>query len=474
MFPKRWPLILALFPLLLPAQEREDFQQILQRLNQLEREDHNLAEEVHALRAEIDGARSSSSSTPAAATPAPVQASTSAAGTPANTPPEPVNVSPVPMDERVAVAEQRTAELSQTKVEAAQRMPITLAGMVLFNSFINGRASGGVQNPLTASLSDSVSRGGASLSQSIIGLRLQGPRILGGGQVRGSIDLDLWGGTASSLNHLARMRVATIQVDWKKTTITVGQDKPLIAQRDPDSLAQVAFSPLTDAGNLWLWAPQARIEQRFAIGDNGGLRAQASLYQTSEPSGGVASQYQSILSSTSPALEGRFEFWDQYASRGRIEIAPGFHVSETHVGGVSIPSRLFTIDWMLQPLPKWRLTGTFFHGRNAAGVGGLRQGFNFFDEDHFIAVRTSGGWAQVSFLATKRLTFNSYTGQESDNAADLLAGQISRNFVYAVNSQYRLGQNILLGLEVSQTRTAYTGGGIRLLNHYDLALAYLF
>ena len=465
MFPKRWPLIVALFPLLLPAQERGDFQQILQRLDQLERENHNLAEEVHALRAEIAGARG------AAANPEPANA---AAGAPADAPPEPVNVSPVPMDERVAVQEQRTADLAQTKVEAAQRMPVTLAGMVLFNGFINGRASGGAQNPLTASLADSVARGGASLSQSIIGLRLQGPRIFGGGQVRGSIDLDLWGGTASSLNHLVRMRVATIQVDWKNTSVTVGQDKPLIAQRDPDSLAQVAFSPLTDAGNLWLWSPQVRIEQRFAIGDNAGLRAQASLYQTSEPSAGVVPQYQSTLSTANPALEGRFELWDQYASRGRIEIAPGFHVSETHVGGVSIPSRLFTIDWMLQPLAKWRITGTYFHGRNASGIGGLRQGFSFFDENHFTAVRTSGGWAQVSYLATRRLTFNSYAGQESDHAADLLAGQISRNFVYAVNSQYRLGQNILLGLEVSQTRTAYTGGRIRLLNHYDLALAYLF
>ena len=461
MFSKRWPLMVALFPLLLPAQERGDFQQILQRLDQLEQENRNLADEVHALRAEIAGGRLPPAS------PAPAQAEAAGGGTP-------VNVSPAPMEERMAVEEQRTAELSQTKVEAAQRMPVTLAGMVLFNTFINGRASGGAQDPLTASLADSASRGGASLSQSIVGLRLQGPRILGGGQVRGSIDLDLWGGTASSLNHLVRMRVATIQVDWKYTSLTVGQDKPLIAQRDPDSLAQVAFSPLTDAGNLWLWEPQARIEQRFAIGDNAGLRAQASLYETSEPSAGVSPQYQSTLSSTSPALEGRFEFWDQYASRGRIEIAPGFHVSDTHVGGISIPSRLFTIDWMFQPLAKWRITGTYFHGRNAAGVGGLRQGFNFFDEDHFAAVRTSGGWAQVSFFATKRLTFNSYGGQERDNPADLLAGQISRNFVYAVNSQYRLSQNILLGLEVSQARTAYSGGRIRLLNHYDLALAYLF
>lgn len=468
MFPKRWPLIVALFPFLLPAQERGDFQQILQRLDQLERENRNLADEVHALRAEIAG-----TGLPLAA-PALPPVRASEAGTPGNAPPDPVNVSPVPMEERVAVLEQRTEELSQTKVEAAQRMPVTLAGMLLFNGFINGRASGGAQDPLAASLSDSISRGGASLSQSIVGLRLQGPRVLGGGQVRGSIDLDLWGGTSSSLNHLVRLRVATVQIDWKNTSVSVGQDKPLIAPRDPDSLAQVAFSPLTSAGNLWLWEPQARFEQRFAIGENAGVRAQGSVYETSEPAGGVIPQYQATLSTTSPALEGRFEFWNEFTSRRRIEIAPGFHVSETHVGGVSIPSRLFTIDWMLQPLAKWRFTGTYFHGRNAAGVGGLRQGFNFTDENRFTAVRTSGGWAQVSFLASKRLTLNSYAGQESNHLADLLAGQISRNFVYAVNSQYRLGPNILLGLEVSQARTAYTGGRIRLLNHYDLALAYLF
>jgi len=251
MLPNRWFFILILIPALLPAQERSDFQQILQRLDQLERENRNLADEVHALRAEIASARTITA-TPVAETP------TAAAEAP-------VNVSPVPMEERVSVLEQRTEELSQTKIEAGERMPVTLTGMVVFNAFLNGKANGGAQNPLVASLANSLTGGGASLSQSIIGLRFQGPRVLGGGQLRGSLDMDLWGGTASSLNHLLRMRIATIQVDWKNTSVIVGQDKPLIAQRDPDSLAQVAFSPLTSAGNLWLWQPQARFEQRFAM-----------------------------------------------------------------------------------------------------------------------------------------------------------------------------------------------------------------
>ncbi len=290
MLRKRWPVIVLLFPMLLHAQEPTEFQRIMQRLDQLERENRDLAQEVHALRAEIAGARAAPPGT------GPVAAEA------------PVNVSQAPLDERMAVQEQRSAELAQTKVEAAQRMPVTLTGMVLFNSFLNSGASGGAQDPLTAAQSNNVSGGGASLSQSIIGLRFQGPRVLGG-QVRGSLDLDLWGGTASSLNHLVRMRVASLEVDWKNTTLMVGQDKPLIAPRDPDSLAQVAFSPLTDAGNLWLWSPQVRFEQRFAIGDNMGVKAQASVYQTSEPAASATPQYQATLSGASPGVEGRLEFW---------------------------------------------------------------------------------------------------------------------------------------------------------------------
>jgi hypothetical protein len=210
------------------------------------------------------------------------------------------------------------------------------------------------------------------------------------------------------------------------------------------------------------------------LGENAGLRAQASVYQTSEASAGVPPQYQATLSAARPALEGRFEFWSKYASGARLEIAPGFHVSQSHIAGVSIPSRLFTIDWMLQPLAKVRFTGAFFHGRNTAGVGGLRQGFTFVEDNRFTAVGASGGWGQLSYLVTQRLTLNAYSGQESNHAADLLANQIARNFVYAGNLQYRLGSNVLLGLEANQVRTTYVGGLLRLLNHYDLALAYLF
>ena len=446
MLPNHRYLILLFIPLLLPAQEKSEFQQIIDRLDRLEQENRSLTDEVRALRAEL-----------AVAHPSP-----------------PAEAAPAPLEERVAIQERRTDELSQTKVETSQRMPITLTGMALFNAFLNGRASGGQQDPLTASLSDSRSAGGASLSQSIVGLTFHGPRVAGGGQVSGTFYMDLWGGSSSSLNHLVRMRVATLQIDWKNQSLVVGQDKPIVSPREPNSLAQVAFSPLTAAGNLWLWQPQVRFEQRIAMGENAGVRAQAGVYQTSEPSSSAPGEYQATLSAARPALQGRFEFWRKFGEGGRIEIAPGFHVSQSHVGGVSIPSDLFTIDWLIQPVSKVQLTGMFFQGENTAGIGGLRQGFTITPKGQFLAVGATGGWAQVSYLATQRLTLNVYGGQESDRAADLLTGQITRNFAYAANGIYHLSSNVLFSLEAFQARTTYLGLPQRLVNHYDLALAYLF
>ncbi|MEO7144705.1 MAG: hypothetical protein ABI165_14500 [Bryobacteraceae bacterium] len=449
-----WYLAVWLFPTVLAAQQKSELQQILERLDRLEQENQNLTTEIHSLRAELAAANKP--------------------GQPGGGTGEAAKTQP-PLEERVAVTEQRVQEQAQTKVEASQRLPITMTGMVLFNSYLNGRASGGQQDPTQAALTDNVAAGGAGLRQSVLGFKFQGPKIWDGGQVSGSLYMDFSAGSGSSLNHLLRMRVATVQVDWKNTTIMAGQDKPIVAPREPNSLAQVAVSPLTGAGNLWLWQPQVRVEQRFAFGEQSGLRAQFGVYQTSEPyNAALDPEYTNSLSPARPALEGRFEFWRQFGENARLEIAPGFHTSATHVAGASIPSDLFTLDWLLQPVSKIQFSGAFFHGRNAAVLGGLRQGFTIFDDGGTAAVGATGGWAQISYLATRRLSFNVFGGEESDRAADLLTGEIRRNLSYAGNAIYRLGPNVLLGLEASQVRTNYFLGAHRLNNHYDVAVAYLF
>ncbi len=431
---------LILLPSILLAQPSPDQSQILQRLERLEQQNRMLMEEVRELRQQIAATRSQ---------------------------PEPS------LEERVDVQEKRTEEQAQTKVEASQKFPLSITGMALFNTFLTGRNNNGLENPTVAAVNAGPATSGATFRQTMVGLKYEGPQALGG-TIRGSVMMDFFAGSSASLNHLLRLRVANLSMDWKNQSLSVGQDKPLISFREPNSLSQVGVSAFTSAGNLWLWQPQVRFEQRAAFGTNAGLRAQVSVYQTVETASDVAPQFAASLERSRPALQGRFELWRQFENGGRIEIAPGFHTSTTHVAGTSVPSRLFTLDWSIQPLVKWKLTGMFFTGENSSNMGSLRQGFTVLGPRNVIPVHGSGGWAQLSYSATKRLTFNLINGQQDDRNVDLRSGGIGKNLQNASNLQYRLAPNVFLGFEASQIRTTYLGIGKRLNNHYDLALAYLF
>jgi hypothetical protein len=431
-------------PFVLAGQERPDLRAIVEKLDRLEQQNREMMAEIRALREQL-AARE--------ATP------------PASTGPT--------LEERVAVAEHRVEELDQSKAGTEQRLPVTLTGTVLFNAFLNGGHGGGSMDPTTASLAAGGATGGGTLRQTVLGMRFSGPEVLGGAKVSGSVFVDLFAGTGTSLNQLARLRVATLDVAWKNTTLSFGQDKPILAPRDPDSLAQVGVSPLTAAGNLWLWQPQVRLEQRVGFGEQAGLRAQVGVYQTSEGGAGIPSDYAATLAPSRPGLEGRFEFWGERGGR-RFEIAPGFHVSDTHVLGQTAASRIFSVDWLLRPMPRVDFTGQFFTGENVGVIGGLRQGVALLSYNHVQPVEALGGWAQVTFRATPRLSFHLYGGQEDDQNEYLAQGAIAKNQAYAANVMYRIGPNVIAAFEASQVRTTYLGLGTRLNPHYDLALGYLF
>jgi hypothetical protein len=421
----------------LPAQDK--LQEILARIENLEAENRALRRELEELRATVS------------------QRSAQA-----------VEQS---IAERIEVQEARTAELAQVKVQTASRFPIEMTGMVLFNLFANG-AYGSGQYPTTAALAPGTRTAGGSLRQSIIGLRFHGPVVAGGGKVSGLFLADFWGGSDSSLNHLFRIRTAMVTTDWKRFSISAGQDKPLISPREPDSLAQVGVSPLTGAGNPWLWQPQLRLEQRVALGESSGLRLQGALFQTSESRTQVPDDYASSTAPARPGYQGRFEYW-KGAEEKRVELATGFHLSSSRSAGFSIPSRIVSTDWMIRPARWLELSGLFFHGQNIAPLGALRQGFVFAGGVPR-AVRTQGGYAQLAWRPSARLSFHAFSGQQDDRNRDLLPGRIGKNLAIGGNIIFRAAPNVLVSVESANVRTQYLGAGYRKVMHYDLAIAYLF
>jgi hypothetical protein len=224
-----------------------------------------------------------------------------------------------------------------------------------------------------------------------------------------------------------------------------------------------------------------RFEQKIRFTDQTGVLAQFGAVQTNQVQAyQPAAQYAPVPEVARPGLEGRFEFYhrfeaspDSSAGAPRIEIAPGFHTSVTHVAGTSVPSNLFSLDWFANPVSKLEFTGAFFSGQNVAPVGGL-EGFTILPSGVAIPIHSRGGWGQLTLLATPRLSFHLFSGLENGRTADLAVYAIGRNWLYGGNLYYRLAPNVLLGAEVSQARTDYFEGSLRLNNHYDLALAYLF
>jgi hypothetical protein len=444
---------------------REAMQRIQQRLDALEQENRQLLQEVRDLRKDLDASRGASHNLDSSRGTSP--------STGAQPAPGEVNATTPPVDDRVAVVEARTAEQAQSKVEASQKFPISLNGMLLFNVFSNSHLP---SNPGAAyELLSGPSRAGATVTQSLLGLNFTGPQLPGGGRVNGSLTMDFFGayttgGFMQTERNVFRIREADISFDWKNRTISVGQYKPLIAPLSPSSLAEVAIPPLSGAGNLWLWVPQVRYEERIHLNTDNGITAQGALLQTNEQYAAIPAEYSNSLAGSRPALEGRFAFWHKFDDVRKFEIGSGFHVSSTHVYGATVPSRIASVDWSITPLSKLQFTGTFYHGQNVASLGSLGNGFTFGRYDTVHAVHTSAGWAQVSLPVTKRLTFNVFGGLEDDSGGT----GVVRNWTYASNAMYHLGPNVVVSFEALQMRAKYLSGSHLVVDHYDLGVAYLF
>jgi len=407
-----------------------DYDGVLKRLDQLEQENRKLHQELAALRQSVEQLRG----------------------------------------ENVARLDERVAEQAQTKVEAAQRFPLKLSGLVLMNTYWYAGRTGGAELPMVAALGGAAGRAGATPRQSQIAFQYESSGGIWGAQIGGRLQADFFGGTLNLQNHLARIRTADVTMRWSGRSLSFAVDKPIFSPREPETLAQLGVSALANSGNLWLWQPQLRYEERVKLGGNTTLTARAGVYQTNETFAAVPARFESSLSPSRPALQGRVEL-----KHGRFEIAPGFHRSVSRVAAANVDSYAASIDWLVPFGERVDWIGFAWKGQNLTGLGvsGLRQPFTFRGDQPF-AVRGHGGWTQGTLRATSRLSLHFLGGMHDDVNRDLLDNGIARNLSYGANAWYRVGPNVILGLEALQIRTRYRQSGVRLINRYDLAVGYLF
>ncbi len=382
--------------------------------------------------------------------------------------------------ENQQLLEAKVDDQYQTKVESSSKYRVKLSGLALLNIYGN---QGSVDNADLPNLAlerralDSSGSVGATVRQSQLGLQVIGP-TLGGARTSANLQIDLFGGfpgTSDGITTgLVRLRTATMQVDWNRTSIVAGQDAPFFSPLSPTSLASLAYPALSYAGNLWTWTPQVRLEHRFPVTENSHFLIAGGILDplTGEPPYNPSYRYPDAGErSRQPAYATRLA-WSGMAWKQPLSFGVGSYYSRQDWGfGRNIDAWAATADWQV-PLAAWlALSGEFYRGRALGGLGAAEGRSTLFNGPltspltSVLGLNTVGGWAQLKFHPTERLEFNGAYGEDSPYARDLSRftatasyadPTLARNQSGFFNLIFRARSNVLFSAEYRRLWTFST------------------
>ncbi len=270
----------------------------------------------------------------------------------------------------------------QIKVESSSKYPLDVTGLVLFNFFVNRGIVDNVDLPEAALSSQGNTTGngstGATLRQTILGLRGYGPRVAGA-RTSANVNIDFFGGLAYTSYWTSagtvRMRTASIDLDWTHDSIQAGLVAPLISPLSPTSYAMVAEPALAGAGNLWTWAPQLRYAHQIPF--QSGKRMQIELGLWDPPAAGYGTNQLFRVASPSeaskqPGYESRVSY-GTFTGEHPFQIGlSGYYSRQSYPGNQSVDSWAGTTDWRIPFGNRFEVSGEGYRGRALGGLGGGR------------------------------------------------------------------------------------------------------
>jgi hypothetical protein len=423
------------------------------------------------------------------------------------------------LEERVASLEESSQLVNskvndqyQTKVESASKYRVRLSGIVLLNlfnshgdtdnqdfpSFVKGPGTG------TGSL-------GASMRQSEIGLEVFGP-TWAGAKISGSLQADFAGGFPSTWNGvnsgIFRLRTASMRMDWKDTSVVVGQDNAFFSPLSPTSFASLAVPALNYAGNLWAWSPQVRVEHRFQIPGDQNILLQGGILDnlTGEfpadsyfrmPSAGELTRQPAYAIRTAwtrtvfgqPLTLGAAGYYSRQnwvtCPSGAANSSPCSEPYDNYIDGWAGMA-----DWQIPLARRVIFTGEFYRGRAIGGIGGdISQSVVYDGNPASIAtpvhgLNTIGGWSQLKFKATNTLEFNAAVGLDNPTTAELRAAAASQPYLFnplmvqnrgaLVNFVFRPRSNLLFSAEYGHLRTVQLNDISNSADQFNLIMGVLF
>jgi hypothetical protein len=457
--------------------------------------------EIQRLHAELDALRAKDSVGATAASTAPTPATSTAA--PSQSVSSSLQTEVQALQEQQDILQAEIKQHEQTKVETELKYSLHVTGLLLFNAFSNAGVVDDADLPTFAfPRTPGVSHGslGATLRQTVLGLSATGPMV-GGAQSSAFVNVDFFGGvTSNSYGYAApsgyvRMRDAQLGLDWNKTTLQVGYTEPLISPLSPTSYATVAQPSFTGAGNLWVWSPQIRLEQRIPLFTQSGLHLEAGLIDSPATNYYSTQLVSPVEASRRPGLEGRVSYHaDSRAtasSRSLVFGVGGYTANQEYGNTTNIHSWAVTGDWQM-PLSHWiDLSGEVYRGRALGGLGGgvYKDMLTGTDPNTglplTIGVDTAGGWSQLKLIFNARMQANAVFGIDdafSSNFRQVAIPvtatwpvSVARNSSVVGNFVYRPMSSLIFSPEYRRILTwKYNGGYPYVANIFTLSAGYRF
>ena len=368
------------------------------------------------------------------------------------------------------VLQAQVAELAQTKVESTTRFPVRLFGTVHAGVFANSANANWLDNPNIINATPPGGEAGtmsASMRQTRIGFAADGP-TLGSARTNAVVAIDFFGGIpgfqTGQVMGLPRLLVAYARIEGPKTALEVGQDHVILAPRDPTSLAAYSFPLLFRSGNLYLRAPQVRVERAFASR----LRATAGIVA---PIGGdlVGDAYLFVPPalggerSQRPGVQARFAYTAGESTDTRmVDIGVSGHTGWERRGTALVNGWATALDFAARR-DAIGVAGELFVGENADAFGGATG----------LDARSAGGWSELQLFPSSRVAFTAGAGVDrvrGDRRLTLVRGE--NRSAYG-NVIFSLTPEVQASFEYRWLKT-FAGTAERPNHHFDWVLVHKF
>lgn len=394
-------------------------------------------------------------------------------------------------------------EKKQPGIELGNGIRAIPYGTIYFNLFGNSAGTNNSDIPLFASTSGKGNTS-ASIRQTRFGLRIEGLKV-GNAKLTGVIETDFFGGSpAIGIGEnfgVVRVRLANAKLDWKNTSVTIGQDWMPFAPQNPVSIADAAIPQFASAGNNWARLPQIKVEQRSS---NGKISWQGAVL--APQTGDSNSTANFLLQPNSGALS-RLPFFqarlaynekDFVGTKKAGSIGVSAQYGRSRVSSTTAPiveddvnSYGLALDWNFPLHKRLVWSGEGFFGQN---LGGFQAGvFQNYNSDFAIrqnnilvangvkGIETAGGWTQLGFTPDwnqDKFTLYGSFGLDDPKNLDLVNTKArdfrSRNLAWAFDAIYKFTPQFQLGFEFRQLNTSYNVSGKKKANHLNLGGAYSF